>query len=72
MTDSVLVLDAMGVIYSSSDDVAELLIPFVVKTGGIRDPGEISRQYTLASLGELDAETSGGTLGFPSRWKTTT
>lgn len=31
------VLDAMGVIYSAADDVAELLIPFVRASGGTVD-----------------------------------
>jgi|GEM_PF-4675402 len=56
MTENTIVLDAMGVIYASSDDVAELLVPFVIKAGGIKDLEEIARQYTLASLGKQDAE----------------
>ena len=33
----VLVLDAMGVIYSIEDDVGELLHPFILEKGGIKD-----------------------------------
>ena len=63
MTNIVLVLDAIGVIYNSADDVAELLVPLVVKRGGIDDPEEISRLYTLASLGELAAGTFWNNVG---------
>jgi hypothetical protein len=34
----VLVVDAMGVIYQSADDVTELLVPFVTGNGGVQDP----------------------------------
>ncbi len=55
MNGTVLVLDAMGVIYESGDDVAELLVPFVIENGGLSDAVEIERLYTLASLGEIEA-----------------
>ena len=45
----VLVVDAMGVLYESADDVAELLVPFVNENGGESDPGAIERQYLEAS-----------------------
>ena len=54
-TDSVLALDAMGVIYEAADDVAELLIPFVRQHGGTRDAVRIEQLYTEASLGKLTA-----------------
>lgn len=31
-----LALDAMGVLYSVGDDVADLLVPFVRQAGGLR------------------------------------
>jgi HAD superfamily hydrolase (TIGR01509 family) len=52
---SVLVLDVMGVIYQSADDVAELLVPFVRDNGGISNVDVIRRLYTRASLGEISA-----------------
>jgi len=53
----VLVVDAMGVLYESADDVAELLVPFVNENGGESDPGAIERQYLEASLGRISAAT---------------
>ena len=44
-------LDAMGVIFRSEDDVAELLIPFVETLGGVSAPEIVYRQYLAASLG---------------------
>jgi HAD superfamily hydrolase (TIGR01509 family) len=52
---SVLVLDAMGVIYQSADDVAELLVPFVRDNGGISNIDAINELYTHASLGRISA-----------------
>jgi putative hydrolase of the HAD superfamily len=49
----VLALDAMGVIYQSGDDVAELLIPFIAANGGCTDGEFIEQAYLRASLGEL-------------------
>lgn len=51
-----LVLDAMGVIFHSADDVAELLIPFVTENGGIKDAIAIDKAYHAASLGEISAD----------------
>jgi len=51
----VLVLDAMGVLYKSADDVAELLVPFVTGNGGVSDPGTIRREYEEAGLGRISA-----------------
>jgi HAD superfamily hydrolase (TIGR01509 family) len=46
----------MGVIFRAGDDVAELLIPFVVRHGGCADPNAISAAYVDASLGRIDAD----------------
>lgn len=51
----VLVLDAMGVIYESADDVAELLVPFVAENGGESNPALVGREYREASLGRISA-----------------
>lgn len=49
-----LVLDAMGVIFSTADDVAELLIPFIGEHGGSTDRGLIESAYLEASLGRIE------------------
>jgi FMN phosphatase YigB (HAD superfamily) len=51
----VLALDAMGVLYASGDDVAELLIPFVAQNGGTADAGQVEATYIEASLGNISA-----------------
>lgn len=52
----IVVLDAMGVMYRAADDVAELLVPFVVAHSGIRDPRRIGELYRDASLGNSSAD----------------
>ena len=51
-----LVLDAMGVLYQSADDVGELLIPFVREQGGVDDEARIQAYYHQASLGQLSPD----------------
>ncbi len=51
-----LALDAMGVIYAAADDVAELLVPFVKRSGGTGDGRRIERAYRAASLGLLEPD----------------
>ena len=53
---SCLVLDAMGVIFKSADDVAELLIPFISETTGSSDEEAIQSAYIDASLGKVDPD----------------
>ncbi len=48
---SCLVLDAMGVIFRSADDVAELLVPFVAEKSTEFDEEVIRACYLQASLG---------------------
>src|SRR4029079_9431721 len=48
-----LVLDAMGVIFASADDVVELLQPFIISRGGGSNPDRISDLYVQASLGHI-------------------
>lgn len=50
---SILLLDAMGVIYVDGDDVKDLLIPFVIEHGGESDPKVIDAAYHEASVGRL-------------------
>ncbi len=51
----VLALDGMGVIYSVGEDVLDLLCPFIIEKGGIRDIDEIQNLYYSASLGHISA-----------------
>ena len=51
----VLVLDAMGVIYSVGDDVRDLLCPFIKEKGGTKDISKIERLYHSASLGNISS-----------------
>ena len=46
-----LVLDAMGVIFASADDVVDLLQPFIMSHGGESNPERVSDLYIQASLG---------------------
>lgn len=50
-----IVLDAMGVMYQSGDDVAELLIPFVRQHNPEVSDAIVQHAYLLASLGEVNA-----------------
>ncbi len=52
---SILILDAMGVIYRVGDDVADLLVPFIQEKGGSDDPQRIDATYLEASLGRITA-----------------
>ena len=54
--NKILVLDAMGVIYQSCDDVEELLVPFIREKGSNIDKETIEDLYTRASLGEFSSE----------------
>ena len=55
-SNKILVLDAMGVIYQSCDDVEELLVPFIREQGSNIDKKIIEDLYTRASLGEFSSE----------------
>ena len=55
-TNKILVLDAMGVIYQSCDDVEELLVPFIREQGSNIDKKIIEDHYIQASLGEFSSE----------------
>lgn len=59
-------LDVMGVIFSAADDVAELLIPFVLERGGTTDCDQIRSAYHKASLGHLDADSFWVSVGLTS------
>jgi putative hydrolase of the HAD superfamily len=53
---SCLTLDAMGVIFKSADDVAELLIPFIAEKSGSSDEEAIQLAYLEASLGKISPD----------------
>jgi len=53
---SCLVLDAMGVIFKSADDVAELLIPFIAENSESIDEEVIQSAYLEASLGKISPD----------------
>ena len=61
--DKILVLDAMGVIYQSCDDVEELLVPFIREQRSNIDKKIIEDLYTRASLGEFSSEQFWGKVG---------
>jgi len=50
---SILVLDAMGVIYSVGNDDRDLLCPFVEEKGGTKDFPKIEMLYDSTSLGRM-------------------
>ncbi len=52
----ILVLDAMGVIYQSCDDVEELLVPFIREKESDIGKKTIEDLYIRASLGEFSSE----------------
>ncbi len=53
----------MGVLFSSGDDVVELLIPFVMRHGGTRSIETIQSRYLAASLGEIGARAFWESVG---------
>ena len=55
MKTKVVILDAMGVMYSIGDDVKDLLCPFIAEKGGISDMDKITSLYMAASLGNMTA-----------------
>jgi HAD superfamily hydrolase (TIGR01509 family) len=53
MADAAVCFDAMGVLYTSPDDVGELLIPFARSRGSMRSESDIRATYRRCSLGDL-------------------
>lgn len=51
-----IVLDAIGAIFQSADDVAELLIPCIAECGGTKDVQEVESVYHDASFAELQRQ----------------
>lgn len=62
----VVAFDAMGVLYSSADDVGELLVPYLRSHGCAWPRGEIAQLYEECSLGKMtsaDFWTTAGASG---------
>ena len=51
-----LILDAMGVIFKSADDVGELLVPFIAEKSGSTSVEVIQSAYLAASLGKISPD----------------
>lgn len=51
----VVALDAMGVVYTAADDVAELLVPYLRELGCQLDDEAIEAIYTEGSLGRISS-----------------
>jgi hypothetical protein len=49
VVQKIIVLDAMGVIYSVKDDVQDLLYPFIAEKSGCENTEEIRELYIAAS-----------------------
>jgi HAD superfamily hydrolase (TIGR01509 family) len=62
----IVVLDAMGVMYSVGDDVRDLLCPFIAEKGGLRDTDRIRDVYISASLGNISASRFWESVGVSS------
>jgi len=59
----VVVLDAMGVLYSAADDVTEWLIPFTRRLGCALSAEQITTAYVSCSLGAFSSKALWQTLG---------
>ena len=66
MPITVVALDAMGVIYQAQDDVAELLVPFILGINPKITAASVEKTYLEASLGNLSAEEFWASLGIDS------
>jgi putative hydrolase of the HAD superfamily len=63
MKPAAVVLDAMGVLYESADDVAELLVPYLREHGAAVRTEEIQEAYVRCSLGEFTSQTFWSLMG---------
>ena len=59
----VVVFDAMGVLYSSADDVDELLVPYLRGHGCVLHRDEIAQLYEECSLGKMSSADFWRTAG---------
>lgn len=65
-------LDAMGVLFEAADEVAELLVPFVLSANPAATADDVESAYLAASLGDLTPTGSGGHWGWIRKWRTST
>ena len=63
----ILVLDAMGVIYSVGNDDRDLLCPFVAEKGGTKDASKIEMLYRSTSLGNMSSAQFWEAVGLDPR-----
>ncbi|MGA8848751.1 MAG: HAD-IA family hydrolase [Dehalococcoidia bacterium] len=63
----ILVLDAMGVIYSVGNDDRDLLCPFVAEKGGTKDVSKIEMLYHATSLGNMSSAQFWEAVGLDPR-----
>ena len=61
-----LVLDAMGVIFQSADDVAELLVPFISEKSASCNEADIQSAYLDVSLGNISPDEFWNQVGVPA------
>jgi HAD superfamily hydrolase (TIGR01509 family) len=61
----VVVFDAMGVLYSCADDVAELLVPFLRGKGCVLERHDITQLYRECSLGKMSSGDFWAAAGVP-------
>ena len=59
----VVAFDAMGVLYSSADDVGELLVPYLRSHGCVWPRSEIAQLYEECSLGKMSSADFWTTAG---------
>ena len=59
----VVLFDAMGVLYSSADDVGELLVPYLRSRGCVLRRDEIAQLYQECSLGKMSSADFWATAG---------
>lgn len=62
----ILVLDAMGVIFSVGNDDRDLLCPFVEEKGGTKDVSKIEMLYHATSLGNMSSAQFWEAVGLDS------
>ena len=61
-----LVLDAMGVIFESADDVGDLLIPFIAENSDSFNEAAVQAAYLDASLGTISPDEFWNRVGVPA------
>ncbi len=68
MSTKWVILDMMGVIFEVSDDVNDLLVPYIQKRNNLITAEKINEMYTEASLGRILSSGFWNELGFDSEY----